>query len=231
MVPEAVATQVRERLVPFVVPDRFAAPLRNSTYIVTSLYLDNRNGALDYETIEGLRSRYKLRVRSYGDDDRGAVYPEVKYRENRVIRKLRCPVPRAGLARVLTGDLSAAGDMAPTKLAALREFCRLQQMRRAVPRVLVRYERQAFVASNDPDVRVTFDRNLAASPEARAIVRAHGRYEPVIPGRVVLELKFTDRSPHWLAAIIRHCELSRRSFSKYSRSVATLASAGLVQSG
>jgi hypothetical protein len=55
------------------------------------------------------------------------------------------------------------------------------------------------------------------------LVRVHdARFLTVPTSGVILELKFTDRIPPWMADAMRACDLRRRSFSKYCTSVDAL---------
>jgi len=226
-VPAAVATRVLQRVLPYVEPDPFAAREPEHTYGISSLYLDDAVNTLYRETIEGCLQRFKLRVRCYDDRADSPVFLEIKRRRDRVVEKLRCPIPRAALAAVLAGDTNAAeAELQPHQRESLREFARLQQMQRAFPRLLVRYRRQAYVSRDERDVRVTFDRNLAAAIERSPIVRHSGRFEPLPLHRVIVELKFTDLCPPWMLDAVRACELRRDSFSKYCRSAEALADVG-----
>jgi len=227
VVPEAVAARLLKRVAPFVQPDPFAAQSPTHSYAIASLYLDDQQNSLYRETIEGRPHRHKLRVRSYSDEPSAPVFLEVKRRRDRVVQKLRCPVPRCALPALLGGETDHVDGLSAPKLASLREFLRLQQLSKAIPRLLVRYDREAWVGRDEDDVRVTFDRHLSATPEGQAIVRVRdSRYETLQPRGVVLELKFTDRCPPWMADAVRACELRRRSFSKYCTSVDALAELG-----
>ena len=228
VVPESVAARLLHRVTPFLQPDPFAAKSPTHTYPIASLYLDDTHNTLYRETVEGRASRYKLRIRSYTDDPFAPVFLEVKRRVDRVVQKLRCPVPRTALPALLAGQTNDLDGLPPQKQASLREFLRLQQLARAVPRILVRYDRQAYVGRDEDNLRVTFDRRLAALPQQDAVVAVvDRRYESLPPLGVVLELKFTDRCPHWMLDAVRACELRRTSFSKYCNSVDALAGLGL----
>lgn len=227
VVTEAVAAEVLRSVQPHVGPDPYAAAQPDHSYEIASLYLDDPFDTLYRETVEGRAERYKLRVRSYGDDAKNearTVFLEVKRRHNSIVRKLRCPVPHD----VLEGLLHGANIMRDKVLSvlpdrhrpALNDFLRLVAMRSAGPRCTVRYRRQAYVGIDDLDTRVTLDRHLSMLPTETA--RVHHRnpcYIAVPTGGVILELKFTDRIPPWMAATIRKCELQRRSFSKYCSAV------------
>lgn len=88
-------------------------------------------------------TRFKLRIRSYGDGD-GPVKLEVK-------RKLRDIIYKTS-ATVSPDGWSAA------------ELLQLVESVRALPRILVRYERLAFSSVVDSYVRVTFDRRMICQP-------------------------------------------------------------------
>ena len=225
VVPPAVAEQLLRRVEAHVAPDQHAAKI-GGTYPISSLYLDDAVNTLYRETVEGRAHRFKLRIRSYEDRADLPVFLEVKRRHNGIVQKLRCPVPRQALPDLLRGDTTVVPELPPHQRQPLEEFVRLQQMQRAFPKLLVRYRRQAFVGCDEPTVRVTFDREMAASVEAESLVRHSGRFERLpLPG-VIVEIKFTDQCPAWLTTSVRACELQRRSFSKYCRSAEALTDVG-----
>ena len=227
VVTEAVAADVLRSVQPHVGPDPYAAAQPDHSYEIASLYLDDPFDTLYRETVEGCAERYKLRVRSYGDDAKNearTVFLEVKRRYNSIVRKLRCPVPHDLLEGLLHGaniTHDEALSVLPDRYRpALNEFLRLAAMRSARPRCTVRYRRQAYVGIDDLDTRVTFDRHLSTLPTESARVQHRAPCYIAVPtGGVILELKFTDRTPPWMAATIRKLELQRRSFSKYCSSV------------
>jgi hypothetical protein len=227
---EGTAARLLQRVQPFVVPDPFAQRNPKHTYTIASLYLDDDNHTLYRETLGGLARRFKLRVRSYGDDPALPVFLEVKRRYDRVVQKLRCPIDRAHLPALLAGKADALPGLSAGKQASLREFLRLQQQRQATPRITVRYERQAYVGRDDSEIRVTFDRRLAAMQQTLPMVLMQDeRYETLPQRGIVLELKFTDRCPSWMLEAVRDCELQRTSFSKYCRSIDGLHDLGHVE--
>ncbi|MBL8751215.1 MAG: polyphosphate polymerase domain-containing protein [Planctomycetes bacterium] len=220
VVPEAVAARVLRRVGAWIEPDPHAASMPDHTYGIASLYLDDETNSLCRETREGRLDRRKLRVRSYGD---GPLFLEVKSRRDRVVRKLRCPIPAETLPRVLAGETDGIHDLSAGRRNALHEFVRLVLLHRAVPRIVVRYDRQAYVGIDDDRHRVTFDRRLCAMPESVARVQMHDPAYVTIPtGGVILELKFSDRCPPWMLDTIRELQLARRSFSKYATCVDAL---------
>lgn len=227
VVPEATASRVLRAVQPFVAPDPYAARAADHSYPVVSLYLDDAARSLYRETAEGQAQRFKLRVRAYADDPLAPLFLEVKRRHDKVVQKMRCPVPRAFLADVLAGAPVDLPGPSPHKRSSLAEFQRLMVLRRARPTAIVRYQRQAYVAHDDPEVRVTVDRRLCAMPTDRPEVTFDGPGFRTTPmAGVILELKFTDRMPPWMHGVVVAEELRRVSCSKYCASLDALAGAG-----
>ncbi len=229
LVPEVVARRVAESLRPFLEPDPYAARCPGFTYPIASLYLDSPGLRLYHETQEGQRNRFKLRVRGYSEAPDAPLFLEIKRRFDRVIRKARCGLPRERALDVVRGWTLDPAKLSAEVATVHDEFRGLVDRIGARPRVLVRYDRTAFVGTFDRTVRVTFDRHLRAAATNQAGVEIDRTdFLSVESKLVVLELKFTDRCPPWLATAVRNHELQRRSYSKYALSVDRTGS-GLIQ--
>src|SRR5690625_7924438 len=70
---------------PYMRPDKFGI---DGHYTVSSLYFENADNAIYFETKNKLRFRQKLRLRVYNDVDlnRGAFF-EIKRKQNRILNK------------------------------------------------------------------------------------------------------------------------------------------------
>jgi hypothetical protein len=219
-IPESVAARVFAQAAPFLAPDPHAATRPDHSYPISSLYLDGADLPLYRETVEGQHTRFKLRVRSYSDSPSMPLFLEIKRRIGGVVTKSRCPVARGALPTLLGGDIGGFDHLAPQKRRTLEEFVRLVALKRARPRILVRYDRAAWVGADDHEVRLTFDRQLRVLASARAEVPVdHSGFVAVPLAGTLMELKFTNRCPPWMLDIVRRFELRRRSFSKYGNCV------------
>jgi hypothetical protein len=104
---------------------------------------------------------------------------------------------------------------------------------KAKPVLYVSYIREVYISPVDSELRVTFDRQIAGTPYddktmldeelGRLIAPRQGIPAPTgnppycFPKNVVvLELKFTDRCPTWMAELARIFNLDRRSVCKYA---------------
>lgn len=216
LVPEAVAQRIARSAAPFLTPDPYAAKRPGYTYPISTLYLDSEDLRLYRETREGQRTRFKLRIRAYSDDADAPLLFEIKRRADGIVRKWRSVVPRPALPALVAGRQIELPGVRDQQRLWLDEFVRLMLAVRARPRVLVRYDREAYLGVTGPDVRVTFDRRLQAATQDRAEVRMGGAgFRSVGERQVILELKFNDRCPAWLLQLVKRFELRRTSYSKY----------------
>lgn len=222
------AREIRDYVRSYLAPDSHSEKGTDLSYAVHSVYLDTPDFQLCKATIEGRKNRYKLRVRYYDQSPDTPVFFEIKRRINDVILKRRAAVQRQWVDPLLKGvwpeplHLYNAAD--PRALSALREFCQLREGLFANGQVIVSYMREAWVSPDSDDVRLTFDRGVAGVPWNGELSDS-GLVQGVRPqiGGVVLELKFTDRFPAWMATLVRIFNLQRRSVAKYVECALSLA--------
>ncbi len=222
VITEDLAAKVRASMRPFVDPDPHTAGSPDGAYDIASLYLDAPDLKLFWESQEGLCRRVKLRIRYYHEVD--SAFLEIKRRRDRLVLKGRARLPRAAIAVILAGGCPDVSGLRGDQRACYEEFTGHMDRWMARPAVWVRYRREAYVGAYHPGVRVTMDRRLVCAPadEMRGdpdFSDDFGRWRSVEERRVVLELKFDNSYPSWMARLVRRFELQRRSYSKYCRSV------------
>lgn len=221
---EPTAHEVRHFARTHLMPDPFADPKRGYSYNIYSVYLDSPGLSLMNQTLEGLKNRFKLRVRFYDDNPEHPVFFEVKRRVSEAIVKIRAKVRRDAADRLMYArnawpDRSDLANPADERgFAALCKFCELRDKMQVRPQVMVSYSREAWCAPEDDSIRLTFDRGLEGAPYDRDLTFRLCRNEqwlrPPMRG-VVLELKFTDRFPNWMRQMAQTFNLQRTSMAKY----------------
>jgi hypothetical protein len=234
---EPTAHEIRHFARSHLMPDSFADPKKGYSYEIHSVYLDNPGQSLMNQTLEGLKNRFKLRVRFYDANPDHPVFFEVKRRVNDAIIKVRAKVRREAADRLMRAhhawpshaDLANPSD--DRGFVALCKFCELRDKMDAAPQVLVSYNREAWCAPEDDSIRVTFDRNLegAAYDPDRTFRLFHTEdwVRPPMKG-VVLELKFTDRFPNWMRQMAQTFNLQRTSMAKYVTCAKTITVDGVA---
>lgn len=229
VIPASLMAPIRAFIRPYCELDSFAGREPQKFYTIRTLYLDSPGYRTYWDKQHEVPVRFKLRIRTYGDGGGGPVKFEIKRRINEVVRKTWLGVPPETWPALLAGPASRlTPDLNQAERATLDDFIRLSRTLNAGPRMLVRYQRQAYTSAIDRYVRITFDRHLCHQP-------AHGydlmgqpamwRYDDDSESlgsfgpQVVLELKFMTRAPLWLAGLTRAFGLTRRGFSKYCTAV------------
>ncbi len=222
------ARAIRDYVKCYLEPDPYARKSPHACYPVQSLYLDTPTLVLYRQTRQGLKNRFKLRIRFYDADLAHPVFLEVKRREADMIRKERAAITREGARLLLRGGcpgrrhLFANGDYFEAS-SALASFCRLRDEIGASAAAYAAYLREAYVSPTDNRLRITFDRHLRGSPfDPRDPLRLPQAGTEASVGGVILEIKFTDCFPAWLSEMVQAFNLWRRSVPKYVHCVTAL---------
>ena len=220
IIPEDVALRVRYFVQSYLELDEHCVGRPNFSYPVHSLYLDSPDLKLYWDTINGTKNRFKLRIRFYDDDPAAPVFFEVKRRMNNCIMKQRASVPRAAADAILAGQMPAAADLLSKSgkdETALLHFIDLMQQIRARPNAHVAYYREAYLPHDGNSARLTMDRFVRIEPAFIGNpVTAMDHPTLVWERLVVLELKFTNHFPNWFGELVRHFQLRQSGAAKYA---------------
>ena len=197
--------QLWERLQEHLVPDRFF----QST--VCSLYYDSADFSLIRHSLDAPVYKEKLRLRSYkvpGPDD--PVFVELKKKYRGVVYKRRVEMSAAEAEAYLAGRSRPDRDD-----QILREIDYFLQLHPVMPRAFIACERTAWVDREEPELRVTFDRDLRWRDTDLSLT-AGSRGEPLLEeGEVLMEIKIPEAAPLWLAHLLSELEVFPVGFSKY----------------
>lgn len=226
VVSERTAEAVRSFVSGYLPLDEHMTPDQPRGYRVFSLYLDTPSRQLYRQSCDGIKNRYKLRVRFYDTKEDGPAFLEIKQRTTETVHKMRAIVSKRAAETMLRGGWITPADLLSNGVASMRafaEFCQRREQMKAEGAAFVSYIREAFVSQTAESVRVTFDREIAghpydpraglAIPEGEAVVKVNG---------VVLELKYNGRQPRWMHDLVTAFGLQRLSFPKYVYAVDAL---------
>jgi VTC domain len=226
VVTEPTAMAVRRFVASYLVLDEHMSGEGPDGYRVCSLYLDTPHLGLYHQSRQGIKNRYKLRIRFYDEADDGPAYLEIKKRTTETVHKLRAVVPKPAAARLLRGgrlshsDLLSNGDASHR---ALSEFCNCRERLNAEGVAFVDYHREAYVSKSAEGVRVTFDRQVVGHRyQYGSGLAPPAEMSPAVAKGVVLELKYNGRAPRWMHDLVTAFNLQRLSFPKYVNCVDAL---------
>lgn len=191
--------------------DPFTQDTVRGTYQISSLYFDTEQ--FDVFQKNGSFARSKFRVRRYGASQ--MVYFERKLKSGGVLTKRRSLHELKNL-RLLSLPL-VRGE------AQGKWFHRRLLARRLKPVCQITYQRHARIAltENGP-IRLTLDESLKGTSIERIGFADHIWEQPLLEGKVVMEMKFLRDLPFLFKSIITELGLNPQAMSKYRHAVHVL---------
>ena len=196
----------------------------DGTYAVNSLYFENEEKQIYFETKNKLQYRQKLRLRVYGETDAaGTAFFEVKQKHNNVVNKRRLTLSLAEAYRYL--EKSSGGELDEfdvSNLQVLKEIDYFRNYYQLRPEMIISYDRHALHGIDDADLRLTFDFNLRCRKEDLRLENGGYGKHFIDPNLVVLEVKVDHSVPLWLARILQELDCEQRSASKFCTSTELL---------
>lgn len=184
-------------------------------YHIRSIYFDDFADTCYHQNEAGTDPRAKYRIRIYNADD-SRIRLEKKVKQNGKTRKYSAPLSRE------QADMLIRGKVLPMEQASfeeypelLQKFLVLMQTRRMQPKVMTVYDRTPYVDARG-NVRVTIDRNIAASTDFGHFFEKDLIKEPILPPGVhLLEVKYDEFLPVHIKARLDLGHLRQTTFSKY----------------
>ena len=84
------------------------------------------------------------------------------------------------------------------------------------PKVFIAYDRIAMFGKDDPELRVTFDKNIVGTSEIGSFFDDILPGIPLLPtGQHILEVKYDEFLPDYIKQILNEVHLQKTAFSKY----------------
>ena len=142
-----------------------------------------------------------------------------------MVAKSRVQIP-SDLARTLLGARAHDVDHESLASPVLRRFSYLVQRDKLLPAVCVLYHRNAYRCRFGRSLRITYDTGLQCSLKTNLEVPLSSFTYVLPPNQMVIEVKFRDRIPMWLARTIEHLQLEEISLSKYALAMERCFSSG-----
>jgi len=198
-------------------------------YPVTSLYFDSYDLMAWAEKENGQFYRRKIRLRTYDEEfsTESPVFMEIKRRLDAVVLKDRIGLP----AGVLKADMSPRRLLPYLLAQAERQDATALEAQMMLgwlnlqPTAIVKYQRMALVAKEDPNMRITVDHHIQGvwrpssilgTVPMRHVDNINATGMNGIGGKyALLELKSNGGIPGWLHEAVQDMELNRTAYSKY----------------
>lgn len=190
-------------------PDKHSGP--TGDYHIRSLYFDDMDESALLDKLAGTKDRGKYRIRIYGLSSK-VIRFEKKIKEGQYIGKKSFALTQEEYYQLMNGH--------PNFLLSKREPLAKEVWLKIVngrlsPRVVVDYEREAYVMDYE-SVRITFDKQIKSGGPGDIF----DKHLPVVPisekGVTVLEVKFNKALPDYIRNVLGNMDAPQRSsISKY----------------
>ncbi len=185
---------------------------------ICNIYYDTPDNVLIRRSLDKPVYKEKLRIRTYGvPTDDTTTFVEIKKKYKGIVYKRR-------ISMKYKKALAFTCDHEPPKKdsqIAHEIMWFIDYYKGIRPDMIITYDRTAYFAKDDPNLRITFDKNLCWRDWD--VDLRHGVYgNYILPdGARLMEVKIPDAMPLWLAHKFSELEIYPTSFSKYGRAYKT----------
>ena len=180
--------------------------------LIHTVFYDTPDLYLIRRSVERPPFKEKLRLRSYGTPtEESQVYVEIKRKLNGIGYKRRTSMTFADAKRLLRGEKTDTGQKQIGQ--EILEFVRRY---RPMPAVCLTYRRYAMYGREDPDFRITIDRDLRYRTERPEATDGEDML-PVMPDPdswILMEIKTLNAIPPWLNEAMSRLKIHQAPFSK-----------------
>ena len=208
---EALLVEVKK----YMDPDKFC--IGGKDYGIYNLYYDTPDDYLIRTSLEKPKYKEKLRLRSYyspaAPSDK--VFLEIKKKVNGIVTKRRVTMTLAEsdaymLQRQKPVDLQKY--LQKQIFAELDVFLNTYPV---APKQYISYQRSAWFGKDDPDFRLTFDRDITERRYDLSLGLPSYGAKIISPDQRLMEVKIAGAMPLWLSQALSRLKIYKISFSKY----------------
>ena len=186
---------------------------------ICNIYYDTPDMRLVRRSIEKPLYKEKLRVRCYGsasEDDK--VFVELKKKYDEVVYKRRVSMREGEAEKYLAGKCECTKN---NQIVSELDYF-ISEYKGIAPAAYIAYDREAFFAKDDPNLRITFDDSILWRDYDLSLTS--GIYgKPLLnKGQSLMEIKVSSAMPLWLTHLLSEQRLFKVNFSKYGNAYKTM---------
>ena len=199
-----------KKLMPYI--EEHMVPDKYERYDLSSIYFDTDDYRLIRNSIEKPVYKEKMRLRSYGIPTMNdTVFLELKKKYKGIVYKRRAAMSLSEAFEYLeTGKHPKnANEQIMNELDWFIKFYSPS------PKAFIAYDRTAFSGKEDPNFRLTLDRNIRWRSTQLDLSKGDWGTLLIPKENVLMEVKIPGAMPMWLSKILSELEIFPSSFSKY----------------
>lgn len=195
--------------------------LDDKSYKLYNLYFDSPNNDLIRMSTDKPIYKEKLRMRSYfplrNAEDK--VFFEIKKKYKGIVTKRRSTMKYGEVMEMVrTKELPSSHETASYfDKQVQKEILRMLRMYNLSPAVYISYDRVAMFGIEDPELRITFDKEVFTRRYNLTFDGDTSGEDVLPPERILMEIKIPNAMPLWLARYLSENHIFNASFSKYGK--------------
>lgn len=182
----------------------------NHNYKISSLYFDDMHDTDLIDTIDGNPIRKKMRIRIY-DDSFDIIKLEIKYKSYSRIDKKSCIISKDEMHSLINGSPIRWSEDSNNPRNLFNEKILTSNLK---PKVIVTYNRSAYLYESG-NTRITFDSNVRSSNQIELFGNKDLYYDSIDDLNYILEVKYDEFLPDFIAQSLNMNSIRQISFSKY----------------
>ncbi|MBQ3162360.1 MAG: polyphosphate polymerase domain-containing protein [Oscillospiraceae bacterium] len=189
-------------------------------YTICNLYLDTDDFYFIEHSLDRPAYKEKLRIRSYGNaDDKTKIFLEIKKKARGVVYKRRIVIPFGEAADYVHNGIrpKSLDGFVPNQI--FEEIDYLMKKYEPEPKLYLAYDREAYFMNEQPEVRITFDRNIRGRWDNITLTSDENTelLDTGVENYRVMEIKSGRAIPMEITEILSRLKIYPVSFSKYGR--------------
>ena len=191
--------------------------LDGKEYGIYNIYYDTPDNLLIRRSIEKPYFKEKLRLRSYYSpaSPDASVFLEVKRKIGGIVTKRRVAMTLAEAEAYIQSRVKPHYERFIDKQVMREMDVFLNFYDSVQPQQYISYQRAAFFGKDDPEFRLTFDRDITARRSDLTLAKESYGEKIIRPDQRIMEIKVSGAFPMWMTQALSELEIRRISFSKY----------------
>lgn len=183
-------------------------------YPICNIYYDTDDNQLIRTSIAKPFYKEKLRLRSYGNlpDKDSMSFLEIKKKYDKLVSKRRIVLKLGEAEEYMENGTHPESKVNPQILKEM-DYCRsIYPMK---PKLYLSYNRKALAGKEDPEFRVTFDKDITVRRTDLRLDSDNSGKRLLPDGVWLMEIKVLNSMPLWCSKILSDNGVMPTSFSKY----------------
>jgi len=186
--------------------------------MICNLYLDTDDFYFIEHSLDRPAYKEKLRIRSYGNADKDTkIFLEIKKKAKGVVYKRRIVIPFAEAEDYVEHGIRPPSLEGFVPNQIFEEIDYLIKKYDPEPKLYLAYDRKAYFMTNQPEVRITLDKNIRSRWENITLTSDENAalLDTGIENYRLMEIKSGRAIPLEITEILSRLKIYPVSFSKY----------------